>query len=414
MRRTLLTIALLIATCCLAPAAAAEPPYSAEDLRPNDARLENGWTLSDDEPEDLEARIEAVAEKAEYDTFNLEIEVFRIEKAESPALDVALLDVDEDPATMRKALDAEAAKQGWTVRELASPHRLLLVTGGSKAKSKRTKEHEDASGAMVLYVAHKLGDIAAELSKPMPDSGVARKRQLRNLEALGKAVSALGIEGGLVHALALVPAYVRYNRIRHPLEETKQRLMAWWGNEKNRAHYQKEYDELKAESEPLEKALWKHARQAMAKDVANAPRGTLRFMACASAALGYLEEETKQGAVEASRLLEDAVANIASAPGAGWAVSARYNLACAYALAGKEEKVLSTMKSVFEAAEAESQDYFGHFYVQALDEEELAAFRASEGGKKLMKSVQEKVGELVAKYLKRMAELKSQGFDLDD
>jgi hypothetical protein len=222
----------------------------------------------------------------------------------------------------------------------------------------------------------------------------------------------LGIEGGVVDAVAYVAAAVPRDRLSALVSEARGMVMSWWGNEKNRAHYRKEYEELVAQLAPLEKPCQELARKAVANGRAHQPRGKLLIRTLCEAAVACLRKQTKTDLAEAARLLLVAGANEDLDP--TYTELNRYNLACTYALLGKTAQATETLERCFASAEERSLDGLAGRYISALRDKDLAVVRESDAGKKVMEAARAKVAEMIAPYLKRMAELKSQGYDLDD
>ncbi len=337
----------------------AKPPaYTVESMFPKEAP--EGWTVKEDESNTVaglnEKALMALAKASGTDVDDVFV-VERLFTKGSESAKVALIDVDADPAALRTALDTEAAAKGWSVLALGSPMRLMVVGGPEGARNA-------AHDVMKEHVIHYLCEIAYKrLHVPRKTEAVRAAA-----EKFLSAARSMAPKAGIAYAIEGISMHDEGKSIEGLARRARAQLKML-----------EKADESPGKAEVV-KTLTEHAEkaEASAKDLLNnsiplltkglkstnyPPKGLNSFRT--GAKLGSLILVLKKNdsidlAIEALTKAANAEAH---SPATRFVFGNRYDLACAYARAKKNDEALQWLQRAFEIAETSlsKQDLHGNY-----------------------------------------------------
>lgn len=294
------------------------PTYSIEFLMPGEKEDPQDWKLVDADRAPSSAPTEdelaAIAEGLGLDDETFYVETTALKKGDD-VVGVAMTDVDKNVHAFLDAVKAKAGAKGWRLLELGSPARLMILGGAAGSL-------EAAESAMREHIVYAMSEMAMERLRGKGGweaAGQTAAAEYRN------AIKRMVGEAGVIHALQGVADWVEARRaFRKPGKNRK-----------------------------LDKKLNNKAADAFSKALAEGtpypPKKTVLIFVSKELGSILLQRKDKAVLAEATRALEIAVENEEDARKQDTRYSNRYNLACAYALAGKTDKALDALRRALEA-----------------------------------------------------------------
>ncbi len=301
------------------------PGYSIEFLMPTEANTPEGWKLGGAAPTGAPTE-DGLTEIAE--TCKLDDETFYVETGvlsqDGDKVGFAMIDIDKNVYAFRAKLDAQATVGSWRVHELGSPARVVVIGGEQgllASAAKALTEH-------VVYAMAELG---------MSRVGGRRGHEEASREAAlayTQAMRGIASESGVANAIVGVVHWYR--------SQPKKR------GEKPDIEIQN--DALAA----FEKAL--------AEGVTYPPKGHLRVFVAGQLGSILLARHQKNTLAKATRALEIAVKHEQDGKNNTRRFGSRYDLACAYARAGKIDEAFAMLeKSIQTGANLGPAEWAGHY-----------------------------------------------------
>jgi len=295
----------LISLGCGADARAEEeapfkrPAFTVEQVAAPAEEHPEGWKEQTGEdgagPVDVSV-LREIATAAKIDVKAVSVKARALCKEDGTTGLVAWVGIDADARAFTTALAAAVLERGWVVRELASPHRVVVASGSTK-------------------------EAAAELLNWACDLAVRKLCKLAygHLDAAGRQQSDVEYAKAILIAKAagsIAPDSGVFNAIQGMLAPPKRAsdALPFW---------RKAIDEKAPIPAPIE---W-------------------RVLAAANLGLGLLQEGTKEALPEALKALEYAAKHGDKSPDTLTRFGAEYNLACAYARLGKKDEAFHWLEA---------------------------------------------------------------------
>ena len=294
------------------------PTYSIEFLVPGeDAEIE-GWKVVDAERAPAQAPSEdvfvAIGEALGLDDDTMYVEVTGLKKGDD-VFGVAMVDVDAQVYAFQGAVKAKAAANGWRMRELGCPGRLLIV-GGSAAGVAAAEE------AMFEHVVYAMSEMA--MNRLRGKAG-HEEAGLKAAAEYSEAIRRMAPKAGVVHALT---------GVAHWLEARKELRKGGKHKKLNKELDNKAADEF---------------AYALVDGVPFPPKKRVLLFVAGELGTNLLGRKDKSVVAAATRALELAVEHEKDARKQDQRYKNRYNLACAYARGGKTDEALDALRRSLEA-----------------------------------------------------------------
>ena len=369
-----LAVALVLVLALAASGASAwadDPPtFSVETLAPKASDLEDGWSFAAGEaPADQpsEATLMALARGVGLDDLAFYVEARRLCSG-TDTTDVAWIDIDVDPTTVRGAIDQAAGSNGWVVRELSTPYRLLVV-GGSGAAQEKALEHQ-LGQAVRRFVS--MAETRLEAQVKHPDDARAAEDAARGFLERGRS---LGLDAA---ALDVLEAFLHW-RAWGVADGQRRQQEAKLKKDADDADAKAALAEARTKAEAEQARFLELASKGMAAGRAVPPVGWLPVSVGGRAGGMLLERKDASVLAEAVRLLDAAVALEDRSPNSDLAYTNRYNLACAHARLGHIDKAFEYLENALELGKVRHPFAFGPEFVHLRDkDEDMAPLRKDE------------------------------------
>ncbi len=362
MRRFALVVVGSVVASFVAPAFAEPPPFSVETLAPDEGSSGRGFAVlapaeTSDQPS--VASVTATAIAVGLGELDVYVEARRLKADGGTHVDVAWVDVDADPTAFRAALEDQARARGWAVRELSSPHRLLVV-GGTGAVQETAIRHQlehlaltfvDMAGTRLLArVRHDDDRREAE---------AAARRLLEHGRRLDVDAAALDTLDAFLHWRAWGDATSAVASNEAKLKKNADDAQA-----------KQALDKAKATRDAEKETFIALAKKAFAKGRPVPAPGWLNMSVAGRSGGILLEEKNPARLKDAIELLEVAVAAETESPNASLSFENRYNLSCAYARADRIDDAFRLLEKALDSGATQPAGVFGPQWIHLRDKDE--------------------------------------------
>lgn len=334
---TLLTTAVLRAPCAHAEdePAFAQPGFSVQDITSTEEEHPEAWTpllvagsLPDSAP--TAGRLLALAKAAGLDTstFNARSRPFQGKDGATGV--VAIVGLDAPATALAKPLAGEAVKNGWVLRELGTPNRVLVVWASTQEAAKALMQWQ------LELAVRKLSNLAFTRRQNAMREG--DRADFDAAVALLEEVGEIAPDAGAFHALKGI-------------------FMHQQGSERALPHFRKALEEKC----PIPAQLkW-------------------RVFIAGELGMTLLLNGSDEVLDEAARALAFAVAHESETKQPLARFGNRYNLACAYARLGKKDEAFQSLEGSLKLAQAELVEQYAAHYAHCKDTDtDLASLREDE------------------------------------
>jgi len=240
---------------------------------------------------------------------------------------VAVMGIDAPVAALTTPLAAAAVKNGWTLRELGTPNRMVIVWASTEAAAKLLMQWQ------VELTVNKLLDLAFAGRQNAMRQG--DRADFNAAVALLEEVGEIAPEAGAFHALKGI-------------------FMHRQGSE----------------------SAFPHFRKALNEKTPMPARLKWRVFVAGELGMGLLLNGSDEVLEEAARVLAFAIANESEAKETLARFGNRYNLACAYARLGKKDEAFTALEGSLKFAQAELGEQYAAHYTHCKDvDTDMASLR---------------------------------------
>lgn len=314
-------------------------PYISETLIPGSDATPAGWKLLDDDEAAAEgpreAQLAALAEELGIGAEKF-YPMLQSYGRDGATVTMAMIDVDANVRAFRDALGAKAAESGWRVSELGHPGRLLVLGGPADATQALEKQ-------LVEHVVYKLSDLA--MNRLRGDAGTEEAGREAAL-TYAESIRMLAKGSGTADSLEGVVHWIR-SQPKPPVTK-----------------------DSKHDKAEQEKAVAAFTR-ALQPGVAFPPKGSVRVFVAAELGSLLLLLGDRSRLPQAVAALEQAVELEADGRTVAGRQGNRYNLACAYALAGRLDQAFAMLEKSLEILKNMPAEHWRtqHKYIDEKDDD---------------------------------------------
>jgi tetratricopeptide (TPR) repeat protein len=397
-RTTLSAVVLVLSLGLSAALAAGDPPtFSVESLAPKADDMKDGWALVEggaaaDQP--CAATLMEIATGVGLDDMAFYVEARRLKTPAGATVDVAWVDIDTDPTTVRKAIDQAAGERGWAVRELSTPYRLLVVGGSGQAQESALRHQQEHVIRRFVTMAETRLEARARHADDMREAEAAARSFLERGRAVGVDAAALDVLDAFLHWRAWSVA-----------NGEKQSQEAKLKKDANDEKAKEAAAKAKATADAEEAQFLQLASKGFAPGRAVQPLGWLPVSVAGRAGGMLLEKKDASVLTEAVRLLDAAVAVEGRSPNADLAYANRYNLACAHARLGNLDKAFEYLEGALELGATRPPFAFGSSFVHLRDkDDDMAPLRKDERWEPLIEKYHSDGIKKYEEFVKKQAE----------